>query len=330
MLIGYPAIGFILGQIFPKYVVRHVPKFINWVGVPILVITSVRFISLTSEFWIIPIIALAAIFLGAVFAMIIIDLGEINERTKALLNIVKLTDEVNINSHSVDKSSIRNKTWNSDFKFNFLVGGALGNTSTIAFPLILLGLSLEQIQYFTWAVIFDLFSTTFSLYFIAIITSSIYKQNLTLYDCLKPIKELFFNKIFWSLIIGLFVSSLDLPSQFIDTINQTKTALIPICLIAIGMPLKLPKARLKANPLVKCLLVKMLIVPLITSAFILALNVKYLPILVILVQVSMPPLLIDNVIRKNYNVSQGFNLAANSIGCAILGFTVPIWFILFG
>jgi predicted permease len=209
------------------------------------------------------------------------------------------------------------------------VGGTLGNTSNIAFPLILLGLSLDQIQYFTWAVIFDLFSTTLSLYFIAIITSFVYKQNLTLYACLNPIKQLFFNKIFWSLIIGLFVSSLDLPIQSIDVINQTRVALIPMCLMAIGMQLKLPKARLKTNPLVKCLLVKMLIVPLIISAFILALNVKYLPILVILIQVSMPPLLIDNVIRKNYNSPQDFNLAANSIGCAILGFTIPILFILF-
>ena len=329
MLIGYPAIGFILGQIFPKYVVRHVPKFINWVGVPILVITSVRFISLTSEFWMIPIIALVAIILGAVFAMITIDLGEINERTKALLHSAKVISEIDINSYSKDKSTVRNKTWNSNFKFNFLVGGALGNTNNIAFPLILLGLTLDQIQYFTWAVIFDLFSTTFSLYFIAIVTSFIYKKKLRLYAYLNPIKELFFNKIFWSLIIGLFVSSLDLPSQSIDIINQTKNALVPICLIAIGMSLKLPKARLKLNPLVKCLLVKMLIVPLIISAFILALNVKYLPILVILIQVSMPPLLIDNVIRKNYNLPQDFNLAANSVGCAILGLTVPILFVLF-
>ncbi len=333
MLISYPAIGFILGQICPKYVVSQVPKFINWVGVPILVITSVRGIGLTSELWLIPIIALIAIVLGAVFAIMIIDLGEINERTKALLHSVKVTSDIDINSYFKYKSTVRNKIWNSDFKFRFLIGGALGNTNSIAFPLILLGLASHQIQYFTWAVIFDLFSTMFSLYFIAITAHFIYKQNLTLHACLKPIKKLFVNKIFWSLIIGFFLNSLNLSSQFIDVVNQTKTALIPMCLIAIAMQLKLPKAKLKANLIVKCLLVKMVIIPLVMSAFILALNVKYLPILVILIQILMPPLLIDNAIRQDYNLSQDlshdFNLAANSIGCAILGFTIPILFVLF-
>lgn len=329
MFVGYLAIGYILRQFLSKNILVYVPQFINWIGIPILVVTSVKFSSLVNELWIVPVIAVVTVVVGVIFSAIAIDLSENNERTDKLLHSAKIINEFTIDHYSKNTSSLSNKIKNNDFRFNFLIEATLGNTHSIAFPLILLSLSSYQISYFTWAVIFDLCSNLVGLYFIYIANHVIHKKNLTSQIYLEPIKNLFASKIFWSLVIGLFLSTIPLSSPLENIVNQSRNLIIPMCLIASGMQINPPKTIVKKNPIIKCLIIKMLIIPLVMAALLLALPIKDLPIFVLLLQISMPPLLMDDLICKEYNLSQDFNFALNSIGCAVLGLTVPILFILF-
>jgi predicted permease len=243
----------------------------------------------------------------------------------------------------------------------------LGNTSYIAFPIIILSLASEQIQYFIWAVLFDLCSSSLALFSVAVVAYFIHGQPLTLQICLKPLKNIFLNPIFWSLIIGIVLSGFNFSDALKDLSNQTRNIVIPLCLIAIGMQINFPKVGIKRNRLssysfqsvevasrrnqdkeaiypifnkyylnsraisqsIICLLIKMFAVPLVMAAFLLSLRIDNLPILVIMLQIAMPPLLISSDISKEYDLYQDFNMAVNSIGCIVLVAIVPILLTLF-
>jgi len=356
----YPLIGYIMRYIMPKYVVHYAYQFIVWIATPLLVISSVSVKGLVNELWTVPIIALIAIVIGAVFSLIAIDLNRLNERILVLLS--GSINKLNVSSNSKNKPDPQYITWINNLNSSFLVGGMLGNTSYIAFPIIILSLTSEQIQYFIWAVIFDLCSSSLTLCSIAVVAYFIHSQPLTLQVCLKPLKNIFLSPIFWSLIIGIVVSNFNFPDELKGLPNQTRNIIIPLCLIAIGMQINLPKVGIKSNRLssyslqsVKsasrrnqdkaavypifneyylnsrsvsqstiCLFIKMFAVPLVMAAFLLSLRIDNLPILVIMLQVAMPPLLISSNISKEYDLYRDFNMAVNSIGCIVLVATVPI------
>jgi predicted permease len=243
----------------------------------------------------------------------------------------------------------------------------LGSTSSIAFPIIILSLASDQIHYFVWAVIFDICSSFLMLCSITVIAHFIHNQPVTSQTFFKPVKNISLNPILWSFLIGIFLSNFNLPDELKDLPNQTRNLIIPLCLIAIGMQINLPITGTKRNRLLSymlqstqtgsnrnkekrtmytifneyylnsrsitqcgiCLIIKMIAVPLVISAFLLSLRIDNLPILVIMLQVAMPPLIISTDISKEYELYQDFNVAVNSIGCIVLVAIVPILLTLF-
>jgi len=364
-LIVYPLIGYIMRYILPRYVVHYAYQFIILIATPLLVITSISIKGLVNELWTVPIIALMPIVIGAVFSLIVIDLNRLNERILVLLS--GSINKLNVSSNSKNKPDPQYITWINNLNSSFLVGGMLGNTSYIAFPIILLSLASDQVQYFIWAVLFDLCSSSLTLFSIAVVAYFIHSQPLTLQICLKPLKNIFFNPIFWSLIIGIVLSNFNFPDELKDFPNQTRNIIIPLSLIAIGMQINLPKTGIKRNRLSSyslqsaggtskrnhdkdavypifneyylnsrsisqstiCLILKMFVVPIVMAAFLLSLRIDNLPILVIMLQVAMPPLLISGNISKEYKLYPDFNMAVNSIGCIVLVMIVPILSTLF-
>jgi len=357
----YPLLGYIMRYIMPKYVVHYAYQFIVWIATPLLVISSVSIKGLVNELWTVPIIALIAIVIGAVFSLIAIDLNRLNERILVLLS--GSINKLNVSSNSKNKPDPQYITWINNLNSSFLIGGMLGNTSYIAFPIIILSLASEQIQYFIWAVIFDICSSFLTLCSIPVIAHFIHNQSLKPQTFLKPIKNIFLNPIFWSLLIGIFLSNFNLPDELKDLPNQVRNIIVPLCLIAIGMQINLPRTGVNRNnrlssynlqsiearnrrnqdkesvyPIFNeyylnsssisqsttCLLIKMLAVPLVMAAVLLSLRIDNSPILVMMLQIATPPLLISSDISKEYNLYRDFNMAVNSIGCIVLVATVPI------
>ncbi len=360
----YPLLGYIMRYILPKYAVHYTCQFVVWAAAPILVITSISVKGLVSELWTVPIIALIAIAVGAVFSFIAIDLNRLNERILVLLS--GSINRLNVSSNSKNKPDPQYTTWVNNLNSSFLMGGMLGSTSYIAFPIIILSLASDQIQYFIWAVVFDICSSFLALCSIPVTAHFIHSQSVTTQTFLKPIKSIFLNPIFWSFFIGILISNFNLPDQLKDLPNQIRQLVIPLCLIAIGMQINLPSRGsrhsrsyyslqsvetestrnkekrpvyaifneyyLNSRSMTQstvCLLIKMFAVPLVMAAFLLSLRIDNLPILVIMLQVAMPPLLIDDDISKEYDLYRDFNMAVNSIGCIVLVVIVPILLTLF-
>ena len=361
----YPLLGYIMRYILPKYAVHYACQFVIWAAAPILVITSISVKGLVSELWTVPIIAIIAIVIGAVFSFISIDLNKLNERILVLLS--GSINKLNVSSNSKNKPDPQYTAWVNNLNSSFMLGGMLGSNSYIAFPIIILSLASDQMQYFIWAAIFDVCSSFLALCSIPLTTYFIHNQSVTPQTFLKPIKNIFLNPIFWSFFIGLFISNFNLPDELKDLPNQIRNVVIPLCLISIGMQINLPiignrrsrssyyalqsgeteskrnKEKRPVYPMFNeyylnsrsitqstvCLLIKMVVVPAVVAAFLLSLRIDNLPILVIMLQVAMPPLLINNDISKEYDLYRDFNMAVNSIGCIVLVVIVPILLTLF-
>jgi predicted permease len=351
--------------ILPKYAVHYACQFVIWVAAPILVITSISVKGLVSELWTVPIISIIAIVIGAVFSFIAIDLNRLNERILVLLS--GSINKLNVSSNSKNKPDPQYTTWVNNLNSSFMLGGMLGSNSYIAFPIIILSLTSDQMQYFIWVALFDVCSSFWALCSIPLTAHFIHNQPITPQVFFKPIKNIFLNPIFWSLFIGLFISNFNLPDELKDLPNQIRNVVIPLCLIAIGMQINLPiignrrnrvssytlqgvetegtrnKGKRPIYPIFNeyyfnsrlitqstvCLLIKMGVVPLVVAAFLLSLRIDNLPILVIMLQVAMPPLLINDDISKEYDLYRDFNMAVNSIGCIVLVVIVPILLTLF-
>jgi predicted permease len=345
--------------------VHYAYQFIVWIATPLLVITSISTKGMVSELWIVPIISLIAIVIGAVFSLIAIDMNRLNERVLVLLS--GSINKLNVSSNSKNKPDTQYSSWINSLNSSFLIGGMLGNTSYIAFPIIILSLASDQIQYFIWAVIFDLCSSSLSLCVIPVVGCFVHSRPFTMQTCLKPIKNIFISPILWSLFIGVFLSNFNFPSELKYLSNQTRNVIIPLCLIAIGMQINLPKLGINRHRLssysfkgigagrnrnlekeyinpnfdgyllnsralnqsTTCLFIKMLAVPLVMAAFLLSLRIDNLPILVIMLQIAMPPLFINSNISKEYDLYQEFNIAVSSIGCITLAAIVPIFLTIF-
>jgi predicted permease len=362
---GWLLMGYALIYILPKPVVNYARRFIDWIGIPVLVITSTSVSNLAVGILIVPLVALTTIAIGAIFSLIAIDLGKENERILALSNANKSIDKLDANLDLGNSHISKHSILSSNIQASFLISGLIGNARYISFPIILMCIPLSQTQYFTWVVIFDILIGTFSLYLIAIVTSFIHKQNFIFQSGINLVINIFQNKIFWSLIIGLILNSFTMSDSLKDFYNQIRSLTIPLVFIAVGMQIKLPNIkfnksvirslsnrnrihRRRANSDTKdflisndfwantnslnlvntCLFIKMLLLPLVMAGFLISLNFKDLPIFAILLQIAMPPLLIDREICEKYNLSQDFNSAANYIGWLALAITFPIIFIL--
>ncbi|MBD2178193.1 AEC family transporter [Pseudanabaena sp. FACHB-1998] len=326
-LIGFPTIGYILKTLFPIYFSNYTYQFAVWIATPTLVFTSYRN-NILSDFWTIPFIAITAIVISTIFVYIIIDLGCINERIHLLSNTNKVNQNFNFITHTSPRLSSLITPKNSETQASLIINGVIGNTSYIAFPIILLVLDSTQTQYFTWGVIFSLFNSTLVSYFLLMISYRFHNEKLDFESLTTPIKSIFRNQIFWALLIGYLVNIFMPLDKLEGSINQVRYLIICINLIAIGAQLSFSKSKLNWNQSFTILLVKMLITPLVISALFLLLNITSFPTIIILLQVAMPPLLLSKEIYKQSNLSKNFNISAHSIGFVLLAFTVPIWAVL--
>jgi predicted permease len=298
-----------------------------WIATPTLVITSYKN-NILNDFWIIPFISLTAIIVSTIFVWIIIDLGYINERIRLLSNTSKVIQNLDFKTHISTGLSSLVTGKNNEIQSSLIINGVIGNTSYVAFSIILLVLDSTQTQYFTWAVIFNLFNSTLISYILIMISCRFHDQKLDYKLLVNPIKALCKNQVFWALVLGYFISIFIPFDRLEGSINQVRYLIICMSLVAIGTQLSFPKSKLIWSKAFMILLVKMLITPLVISALLIFLNITSFPTIIILLQVAMPPLVLSKDVYKQSNLSTNFNIAAHSIGCALLVLTVPFWVVL--
>lgn len=295
-LIGWTAVGYILGRLLPRATPTHIGKFLFWVGVPVAIIAFLRHSQLSTALWLAPVTAWIAVLGGAALAW------------------------------CLTRWQQDNLSWNRRTKGSFLLAAMVGNTGYIGFPV---SLALVGPQYFAWALFYDLLGSTPAAYGLGVAlaarASEVKSQDRWL--ALKAIAQ---NPALWSFGIGLIYRDLPLPPFVESSLKGFAWFVVSLSLVLVGMRLSQLSSLRHVKPAVIGVGIKMLIVPLAIGAVLWAVGINGMVHRAIVLQMAMPPAFATLVIAEAYELDPELAVTALAIGSICLIFTLPLWVWLFG
>ena len=307
-LAGGVFLGWILGYILPKSVPVRLGQFLFWVGVPIGIVAFLRRTNLSGPIWIAPLAAWGATFLGLGLAWSWIK-GTGNwgwERVRE--------------TETTAENSSRRQAQGS-----FLLASMVGNTGYLGYPITL---ALVGQEYFGWALFYDLLGSVFAGYGLGVALAVRFGMGAN--SNAQVITTVLKTPALWSFGLGLLLRPLSLPESVDVTIEKIGWATIAFCLVLIGMRLSQLSSWRGIKQASISLGIKMLLVPLILGYLLRSLGLNGAPLLVIVLQMAMPPAFATLIVAEAYNLDRDLAVAALAIGSAGLFFTLPIWLWLFG
>lgn len=288
--------GLILGRTLPSTVPTNLGRFLFWIGVPIGIVAFLRQADLSGGVWIAPVIAHAAILLGAFFAWIVIKwLGY-------------FTNTV-----------VRSPTQGS-----FILSAMVGNTGFLGYPI---ALTVHGTQYFGWALFYDLLGSLFGAWGLGVALAARFGGTAT--SLWQSIKIILINPALWSFGFGLLFRQVEIPQLAEFVLEKLAWSGVTLALILMGMRLSklnswhnLPLAGISVA-------IKMLLVPLMLGSTLRFLGLTGIPAQVILLQMAMPPAFATLIIAETFNLDSDLAVTTVALGTAILLVTLPMWLWLF-
>ncbi|MCL1469436.1 AEC family transporter [Argonema antarcticum] len=299
---GGVLLGWFLGYILPKSVPAYLGQFLFWIGVPISIVAFLRRTNLSGPIWIAPVAGWAAILLGAGLAW-----AGIKIRAYFQSNVGVEIDREEQNQGS------------------FLLASMVGNTGYLGYPVTL---ALVGQEYFGWAVFYDLLGSTLGTYGLGVALAARFGTGAHSFGQL--LGAVVKTPALWSLGFGLAFRLLPLPDVVDTSLQWFAWTIIALSLILIGMRLSQLSSWGSVRQASISLGIKMLLVPLVLGYGLRSLGVTGLPLLVILLQMAMPPAFATLIIAEAYNLDRDLAVTAIALGTALLFFTLPIWLWLFG
>ena len=298
-LIGLVGFGFILGGKVPKVIPTYLGQFLFWVGVPISIVAFLRQADLSGPIWIAPVVAWVAILLGAGLAW-------------AWINKPYL------------KSTTPKPFWSQPAQGSFLLAAMVGNTGYLGYPV---ALAFVGTQYFGWALFYDLLGTTLGAYGLGVALAARFGRGAQSHWQLA--QAILINPALWSFGFGLAFRQIPLATPLEQILDSLAWTIVALSLLLIGMRLSqlsswhnLPRASVSLG-------IKMLLVPLILGSILSLFGLTGPPLLVMVLQMAMPPAFATLVLAEVYNLDQDLAVTTLAIGSAALLVTLPIWLWLF-
>ena len=304
-LVGGVVLGWLIGGFLPKDVPAALGKFLFWVGVPISIVAFVRHADLSGPIWIAPLVAWAAILLGAAIACAFIALE---------VHRVRLT------SPTVVPPLIRKPTQGS-----FLLASMVGNTGYVGYPVIL---AILGQQYFAWALFYDLLGTMFGAYGLGVVMAARFGSNGRLRPDLT--RTMLTNPALWSFALALTSREIPFPAPIEWGLPKAAWMAIALSLVLIGMRLSQLSSWRGLPHVWISLAIKMLLVPLILGYALQFLGLSGAPRLVIVLQMAMPPAFATLILGEAFHLDRDLTVAALAIGSIGFLFMLPLWLLLFG
>jgi len=299
-LIVIGLIGLVLGRNVKPTVPNNLGAFLYWVGIPISIVSFVRKADLSVQVLIAPIIALAATFLGAMLACL----------------VIKLSVYFTGNQPSPQT------------KGSFILAAMVGNTGYLGFPV---SLAVVGQQYFAWALFYDMLGTLFSAYVIGVAIAAHYgNQDLDIgsnfqSNFRRVIKAVIINPALWSFGFGLLFQQVALPQLWEKSLDILGWSGVGLSLILMGMRIAKLKIRENLSWASISIAIKMLLVPFILGKALPFLGLPAAPAKAILLQMAMPPAIATLVISEAYNLDKDLSVTALALGAILLLFTLPLF-----
>ena len=300
-LLGLTLLGFILGGLLPRVFPTYIGKFLFWIGVPISIVAFLRQADLSGPIWIAPLVAWAAIFLGAGLAW------------------------AWIKWQAYFRTTLPKQFWSQPAQGSFLLAAMVGNTGYLGYPVTL---AIVVTQYFGWALFYDLLGTTLGAYGLGVVLAARFGTGVQSHWQLAQV--ILINPALWSFGFGLGLRKLQLPILVEQVLHGLAWTAVALSLVLIGMRLSqlnswhnLPRAAISLG-------IKMLLVPLILGSSLSLFGLTGSTQMVIVLQMAMPPAFGTLLIAEAYNLDRNLAVTALAIGSVGLLVMLPFWLWLFG
>jgi predicted permease len=295
-LIGWTAIGWILGRLLPTVAPNYLGKFLFWIGVPVGIVAFLRHTQLSPALWIAPVVAWAAILVGMGLAWWILRW--------------------------------RKKThpWSKRTQGSFLLASMVGNTGYLGYPV---SLALVGPDYFAWAVFYDMLGSTLGSYGLGVALAARMGEINLQNSQQNPLYVLAKNPALWSFGLGIICRDLALPAIAELSLRSFAWIVVSLSLILVGMRLSQLSSLKSFKPAILSVGIKMFLVPLLVGMLLWFLGITGLVHRVLLLQMAMPPAFATLVISEAYELDQDFAVTALITGCLGLLITLPVWLWLF-
>lgn len=291
-LAGGVGLGAVLGRCLSPKVPGVIGQWLFWVGVPISCVAFLRQTNLGGQAWLAPVVAWGAIGLAAVLAWL-------------WLRWAGATD--------------------TKHRATFWLATMFGNTGYLGFPI---ALALVGSDYFAWALFFDVAGTTLGAYGVGSALAARLGGRST--GGWGSLKAGLLNPTVWGALAGLGLRSLTLPVAVDQGLTAIAWGVVVLALVLIGMRLgQLPLGK-AVRPALAALVIKMGIVPLAIGLGLRAIGWSGPPLLVMVLQMAMPPAFATLVISEAYDLDRDLAVSGVALGTVALLLTLPIWIGLFG
>lgn len=311
-VIGWVTLGFILGRLLPRSYSTYLAKFLFFFGTPLSIVAFIRSANLSGAIWMAPLIAWAAILAGGGLAGILINFGVGEERFKSL--------------NPAQNSPEHTSAWSLPTKGSFLLATMLGNTGFLGIPVTL---SLLGSEHFAWALFYDLLGTTMGMNILGVAIASHCGKSDRRQGWLTPLLAIFQNPALWAFGLGFISRSLPLSAPIAELLTTGAWTVITLALITIGMQLSKLNSLHNLKPVLACLAIKMLFIPLVIGTGLTFFGIAGAPRLVLVLQMAMPPAFGTTLLAEAFNLDRELAVTAIGLGCVSLLFTIPIWMRLF-
>ena len=285
-----------LGRMLPNTVPTRLGQFLFWIGVPIGIVAFLRQADLSLTVWIAPVVAYAAILLGAFFAWIGIKCQAYFTNTVPQLPT----------------------------QGSFILSAMVGNTGFLGYPIVL---AVFGTQYFAWAIFYDLVGSLFGTWGLGVALAGHFGGRAT--NLWQSSKVILINPALWSFGFGLLFRQVEIPQLAEFYLEKLAWSVIVLSLLLMGMRLSkinswhnLPSGAIAIG-------IKMLLVPLILGISLKVLGLTSTPAKIILLQTAMPPAFSTLIIAETFNLDSDLTVTTIALGTVVLLITLPMWLVLF-
>lgn len=316
-LTGGVAAGWVLGRLLPAGAAARIGQFLFWFGVPVGVVAFVRQADLSGGVWLAPVAAWLAIALGAALAW-----GWLRWRPAdpAIADENGGEDVPKADGSRSDRAEAADSQRGS-----FLLASMFGNTGYLGYPV---SLALVGEKYFGWALFYDLVGTTIGSYGLGVMMAASLGAGPRSLG--RSLRALATNPTLWGAAVGVASRAYRLPDPVETGLQRFAWAVVSLALVLIGMRLSRLKVGAQLRSVAASLTIKMLLVPLLLGTILAAAGVRGAPLLVVVLQMAMPPAFATLVIAEAYALDRELSVAAVAVGSVGLLLTLPVWVFLFG
>lgn len=292
-LVGWVGLGWLLGYGLPKRIPNLFGKFLYWVGVPVSVIGFLLGADLSGPIWLAPLVAWAAILLGAGLAY-----GWMRWQLSL--------------------------AWRRPTQGSFVLSSMVGNTGYLGYPIVL---ALVGSQYFAWALFYDMLGTMLGAYGLGVVLASHYGDSTE--SRWKLLQAMVYNPTLASFLAGLWLHDAALPPLLQTGLKAAAWGCISLSLVLIGMRLSQLTSLRSVKLASVSLGIKMLVVPLVLGSLVTLLGMTGAPRIILVLQMAMPPAFATLVITEAYNLDRELAVTSLALGSLSLLALLPFWLWLF-